>query len=381
MIEQVTQIVSDTSGHQLPEYVITDYGAIADGKTDCGPVFNKIMATLPASGGSIVIPEGEFLLNTPITLNKNYVTVRGLNTGLRSNVDVNNPGLQSTGGGSKLIIGTALSAINIPVLPDVNGSKNRISGIVIKDLMISGGTSTHGTGINILQDNDGIRISNFIGINLTTGIYSSSSDAMNISSCWISECKNSIYLANGIQNTITNCQLGAQPGGITVRLDNQQNFSFTGNQVYPDGDVNLQLNNSSYVNVSSNNFQSYYVGMIESTNSDYNLISSNVFWLRIPSVPARQLRGLTNDYGVVRISGNGNLLSANTMTCNWSNPNTNPVTIRSLSGTANSFQGIKISDISSSRVLYVNETSEIINCVPSSKVYVDGDPTKVTIKY
>jgi hypothetical protein len=372
---------ADSSSVQVPEYVITNYGAKGDGKTDCSNIINDLISKMPASGGTIVLPEGEFLLNNPIVVNRNFITIRGLNPGLRSNVDVAGNGVQHPGGGSKLLLGNAPIGIYVPVQADVNGRKNRISGLVIKNLLISGGQGTKGTGIGIVQDNDGIRIENVIGINLNTGIIAQAADAMIITSCWISECRNSIEMTNGIQNMITNCQLGAQPGGITVNLTNQENFNFTANHVYPDGDVNLQLNNTRYANISSNNFQSYYVGMIEVKGGNSNLVSSNVCWLRVPADPARQLRGKLNDYGLIRVSGDNHLISNNSLTCNWANAANNPVTIRSESGNGNRFQNIKINDLSGSRVFYVNETSEVFYCVPASKVLVDGDPARVYIKY
>ncbi|OJU26737.1 MAG: hypothetical protein BGN92_13770, partial [Sphingobacteriales bacterium 41-5] len=288
----------------LPEFNIIDYGAIGDGKTDCSEIINKIVnEKIPASGGTILIPFGDFLLNNPIIINKNFVTIRGLNTGLRSNVDVNSAALANPGGGSKLLLGSSSIGINIPVLPDVNGRKNRVSGLVIKNLLISGGTSIKGVGINIAQDNDGVRIEDFVGINLNTGIVANAADAMIIKNCWISECTNSISMSNGIQNMISNCQLGAQPAGITVQLTNQENFIFSNNHVYPDGNVNLQMSNCNYGNISGNNFQSYYLGIIELNNSSKNLISNNIIWMRTPANPASQLRGRDANYGVVRVSG------------------------------------------------------------------------------
>jgi hypothetical protein len=372
---------TDSSNINTPEYVITNYGAKGDGKTDCSNIINDLIVKMPAAGGTIVIPEGEFLLNNPVVVSRNFITIRGLNPGLRSNVDVSSSGVQHPGGGSKLLLGNASIGIHVPSQPDVSGRKNRISGLVIKNLMISGGQGAKGTGISIVQDNDGIRIENMIGINLNIGISAEAADAMIIRSCWISECRNSIEMKNGIQNMITNCQLGAQPGGVTVNLTNQENFNFTANHVYPDGDVNLQLNNTRFANISSNNFQSYYVGMIEVNGGHSNLVSSNVCWLRVPGEPARQLRGKLNDYGVIKVSGDHHLVSDNSITCNWANASDNPVTIRSESGTGNRFQNLKINDVTSSRVFYVNETSEIFNCVPASKVFVDGDASRVYIKY
>lgn len=369
----------DTStGKTQPEFVITHYGAVGDGKTDCSDIINDIINKLPASGGTIVIPEGQFLLNKPIVISKNFITIKGLNPGIRSNIDVPIDDLLHPGGGSKLLLGGASMAINVPAIADVSGRKNRISGLVVKNLLISGGTTSKGVGINILQDNDGIRIEDVIGINLNIGIVANGADAMIIKSCWLSECKNSISMSGGVQNMVTNCQLGAQPGGVTVKMTNQENFIFTSNHVYPDGDVSLQMNNCSYGNVSANNFQSYYLGIIELNESSNNMISSNVIWMRNSS---NQLRGKTNDYGVIRIAGNSNMISNNSITCNWASVANNPVTIRSVSGSNNGYYNLKISDVSSSRVLFVNETTEIFNIVPASKVFVDGDAQKVLIKY
>jgi len=188
-------------------------------------------------------------------------------------------------------------------------------------------------------------------------------------------------MPNGVQNTISNCQLGAQPTGITVNLTNQVNFNFTGNQIYPNGSVNLQLNNSQYVNVSSNNFQSYFVGMIELNNSDYNLISSNIFDMEMPSDTSTQLRGNTNTYGVLRLTGNNNLVSDNSITCKWVNPTDNPVTIQSIGGTGNSYDNINITDTQSSRVFYVSGACNIFNSVPASNVFISGSAANINIQY
>jgi hypothetical protein len=378
---QPQYIYLDSSRSNGPEFIITNYGAKGDGKTDCSGIINDLITKLPASGGTIVIPEGDFLLSKPIKVTRNFVTIRGQNSGLRSNVDIPPSYLINTGGGSKLIVGAASTGIEVPVLPDVNGRKNRISGVVIKNLLIAGSNPANTVGINILHDNDGLRINNVIGINLETGIISNASDALVIQSCWISECRNSIRLRNGIQNMITGCQLGAQPGGVTVNLENEENFNFTGNHVYPDGDVNLQLNNCRFNNISSNNFQSYYIGILEVNEGYSNLVSSNLFWMRLPGDTARQSRGMENTYGVIRVSGNDHFITNNSITCNWASPNQNPVTVRSVSGAGNRYQSLKVNDTRSSRVFYVNENCQILDCVPATHVFVEGDPSKVYIRY
>ncbi len=359
------------------EKVITNYGAIGDGSTDCSGVINKLISEMPASGGVIVIPEGDFVLDKPITIDRNFITIKGINPGMRSNVDVDVNKLLGPGGGSKLILRNAPYGIHIPPMKDVNGRKNRISGVEIKDLLLSGGKSNNGTGIFVEHDNDRCHISNIIGINLNTGIKVIAADAMIIQDSWICEVANSIEMHEGIQNMISNCQLGAQPSGITCKLSNQSNLIFTNNHVYPDGVNNLVLDNCHHVNISGNNFKSFYLGILEIKGNN-NLVSNNVFWMLDSE---NQMMGKGADYGAIRVEGDANLFSSNTIKCEWRTNVVNPVTIRSLSGTRNRYTNLLIENQQSNSVFYVNETTEIFDCVPTEKVKTDGDPSLVYIKY
>ena len=54
------------------DFVITNYGAVGDGVTDCNPAFKKaIAACTRAGGGRVVVPKGIFLTNGPIHLDNN----------------------------------------------------------------------------------------------------------------------------------------------------------------------------------------------------------------------------------------------------------------------------------------------------------------------
>jgi len=54
------------------DFVVTDYGAVGDGITDCNPAFKKaIAACTKAGGGRVVVPKGTFLTNGPIHLDNN----------------------------------------------------------------------------------------------------------------------------------------------------------------------------------------------------------------------------------------------------------------------------------------------------------------------
>ena len=47
---------------------ITQFGLPTDGSTDCADLINAIIADLPPEGGTILIPEGTFRLDSPIQL-------------------------------------------------------------------------------------------------------------------------------------------------------------------------------------------------------------------------------------------------------------------------------------------------------------------------
>ena len=54
------------------DFVITNYGAVDDGVTDCNAAFKKaIAACTNAGGGRVVVPKGSFLTNGPIHLDNN----------------------------------------------------------------------------------------------------------------------------------------------------------------------------------------------------------------------------------------------------------------------------------------------------------------------
>lgn len=343
------------------EMNIANHGAVGDGQQDCSEVINQLIAGLSASSGAVlVIPEGDFVLDNPIVINRNNITIKGANPGMRSNIDVKGIStLLGPGGGSKLILRNATAAIQIP-------TDQSVTGLEVENLLISGGTSNNGTGILMEGKNRDGRIHNIIGINLDYGIRANQSKGLAISDCWISEVKNSIELNEGEENRITNCQLGAQPAGVTCKAIAQSGLLFSGNHVYPDGTGNLVLENCDRANISNNNFKSYYTGILEVTGNS-NLVNGNIFWLA--DAKENQLLDRGADYGVIRVSGNANMFSSNNITCEWGAV-TNPVTVNATTGTGNRFSNCLIDNIGSERVFYINAATQVYNCVPQENVKV-----------
>ena len=71
---QVATILQDIQVPTFPEkdFVITDFGAVADGTTDCLPVLKRAIEQCSAAGGGrVVVPAGTFLANGPIHLKSN----------------------------------------------------------------------------------------------------------------------------------------------------------------------------------------------------------------------------------------------------------------------------------------------------------------------
>ena len=341
--------------HDQIENDITLAGAVGDGKTDCSEVINKMISELPDNGGTIVIPEGDFVLDSPIVLSKSNVVIKGLNSGFRSNIDVKDTTLVGPGGGSKLIVRNAESAITL-------GAEG-LSGLEIRDLMISGGTENNGVGVLFQKATTGTKIDNVVGINLLTGVEIHEATGLTISNCWICELSNSIVLKGGQNNTVKNCQLGAQPTGVTCSFTDEAGMLFQRNQVYPDGKTNLLMRNCDDAQITSNNFASYYTAIIDIEGNN-NLIKDNM--IALTGAVAHQCAYKSSDYGVVRIAGDGNRFSTNSLKCEWAAEN--GVTIRATEGMDNVFENCLISDVSSENVFLVNQYAVVTNCVSNDKI-------------
>ena len=359
--------------HDKIENDITLAGAVGDGQTDCSEVINKMISELPEEGGVIIIPEGDFVLDSPIVLSKSNVVLKGLNSGFRSNIDVKDTTLVGPGGGSKLIVRNAESAITV--------ADEGLSGIEIRDLMISGGTENNGVGILFEKAVSGAVIDNVVGINLLTGVEIHKATNLTISNCWICELSNSIVLTGGENNTVTNCQLGAQPTGMTCSFTDEKGMIFRRNQVYPDGKTNLLMRNCDDAEITNNNFASYYTAIIDIEGTG-NLIENNM--IALTGAVTHQCAYRASDYGVVRIAGDGNRFCTNTLKCEWASAN--GVTIRATEGMDNVFENCLISDVNSENVFLVNQYAVITNCVAKEKIKneiyqpeVDELPAKVAM--
>ena len=294
-------------------YNIADYGAKAnDPSFDNAPVINKIIGKLPKTGGTIYIPNGSYHLLSSIVVDRSYVTIEGDAASVRSAVDPDDGHTQAGGGGSMLVSHDGVTAIKVKN----SANTNRISGLTFRNFQIKG-SANNGFGIDAQTDNDRISIEDMAFNNVGVAIKLKGADAARISGSWIAETASGIELTGASQQAvITGNSIGAQPQGVTMLLENPDRYNITGNTIYPDGSANIRLTCPKHGVISGNTISSYYNGMVELLpNSDGDTGNGNVVSNNVISVEGFKgnAKGRNDDWGIVHVEGDGNVLNGNTI--------------------------------------------------------------------
>ena len=249
-------------------------GRIAEGRT-------RRLSRSGFSGGAatlgIVIPHGEFRINSAISVNKSYVTIRGM------------------GCGSKLVMGTGLQqGILVP------NDTTRISGLTIRDLRIVGTDwGVPQIGIYIDRPNDGSHLNSVTCTNLRTGIYIREADASRIVGCTLAQCESALRMSGGLNAVVARNHFGGYSGGITVELAGINRVQFTGNVIMPDGYTCLWLRGSDNCNISGNNITTWYTGAIEVEGNMNSLIANNISAVQVNSQWLADPRTRDGLYGLI----------------------------------------------------------------------------------
>ena len=293
---------------------IADYGARAnDPNFNNAPIISRLINDLPKSGGTILIPEGDYYIKSPIKVNHSFVTIQGTNDGWRSGVDKDNNNGQSFGGSHLVLVGSG-DAIDVQS-PD----SNRITGCSFQNFSITGSNS-QGTGINVLSDNDHFTISGMAFRGLDTPIKDKGADAIQIVNNIVAENKNGIALTGASQQAIIEGNsIGAQPGGSSLFMENPGMYTISGNTIYPDGKQNILLYNPVHGTITGNTITSYGTGLITMLSSKGN--DSDGDFGNCNTITGNTLiinkwnggYGYDNKWGVMHIDGFGNTIAGNTL--------------------------------------------------------------------
>ena len=161
---------------------------------DNAKIFNEIIQKMDESGGTIYIPTGDFYIDTPIEIDRSYVSVVGENSGLRSGVDSGNNKSQSGGGGSRLIARPNVTVFRI----EDKDNQDRISGLTFSNFQIYG-QSNNGIGIEGVQDTDRVVVDEVVINNVGIGIKLNGADSISLKKSWISETASSVILSGASQ--------------------------------------------------------------------------------------------------------------------------------------------------------------------------------------
>ena len=327
-----------------------------DPNFDNGPIISQLIDKLPATGGIIKIPAGTYYIKTPIKVDKSFVTIEGVNNGWRSGVDPANSNGKESGGSHIELVNKNMDGIDVH-----SADSHRLSGDEFRDLNIEGQSST-GVGINVQSDNDHTVIQGTSMKNLGTDIINKGADCTRIVNNQLAESRNNIAMTGASQQAeIEHNQLGAQPGGIGIMMENPSKYAVNSNLAYPDGTSNITLYNASHGTVWGNTLSSYTTGLInvlpnaQGNKGNANVIASNQVTINAYHKNGYAMNGLpaTLNWGAIHDENYRDLI------------NHNVVEMNTPSGTAgivmNSSQGTRAQD----NIVTDNNTAAVNNTVPS----------------
>lgn len=318
---------------------------------DIGEVINSIIADIKGRqnendrndggkpGAVIFIPSGDYHLKTQVKIDISYLKIMGTGHGfVSSSIRFNTPENKWKDlheiwpGGSRILV---------DLIPDKKDEKSgaafyvyregepRISSVEFSNFCIDGlhfvddgsgaepeNTYVNGkTGIFVDCAHDSFRISEMGIIYVEHGVVCCHADALTIHDNFIAECGNCIELrGDGQAAKITDNLIGAGFKGYSIFAENFGGLLVGVNNVFPRGSSSLHFSGVVRSSVTGNRFHSFYPGMlILDKNCSENLVSANHFlrdhepW---PPMVAYD-NGLTDDFGLIRISGSNNSVISN----------------------------------------------------------------------
>lgn len=335
------------------EYLITNHGGKGDGAFDNAPLINSLIDQMPNIGGSIVIPHGDFRLNSPIVVRKSFVTIRGL------------------GRSSKLLVGTGVG--DGILLPD---EATRISGVVLRDLHIAGTDwGLYQTGVKVDRGSDGIHIDQVNFTSLSRGIFVRDSDALQITGCTVTQSQSSLFLAGGIMGLVTRNRFSGYSGGIAVELADLDRIHFCANIISPDGHTALQLRNAHNCNVSGNTISSWYTGAVEIDGNMNSFSGNHVSAVLVNGQWVPDPRGRDGLWGLIRITGNDNSVTSGSI-LSWQPEN--HIRVNVVSGERATLRDLTIAAIGSDKKVNVDPAASwtrITHCGWPQETNLNGNPT------
>lgn len=348
---------------------------------DIGAVINSIIADVKARqsdkdldeggkpGAVIYIPAGDYHLKTQVVIDISFLRIQGAGHGFTSSSFRFNTPEDELPKMHELWPGGSRVLVDLPGTTSADESQGaaflvrregnpRISSVEFADFCIDGlhftddgsgdipeNSYVNGkTGIYVASAQDSFRIAGMGIIYLEHGITLYNSDALDIHDNFIAECGNCVELRNmGQASKITDNFMGAGYKGYSIYAQNFGGLLIAANNIFPRGESMVHFEGVTRSSITANRFHAFYPGMVViEKGSAENLVSSNHFLrTREPWEPMQcHDNGLDDTYGLIRIDGNDNTVSANHISeiidTEYIKPQgARPVVIRIAGGTGN----------------------------------------------
>ena len=298
-------------------------------RQDIGAVVNDIIRDIKRRqpdpdakpGAAIIIPPGDYGLQTQIVVDVSFLTIAGYGHGFTSlgiayNSDTSGWHERKPGGSHVKVLTDG------PAILVHREGNPRLSGIVFRDFCLDGrdfqpneNSYLNGkTGIEVSSDNDAFHITGMGFVYLEHGLVVRGADALRVHDNFIVECGSCLEMTGAGQATlVTDNLMGAGPHGPTILAENHEGLLVTGNNLFPRGRSIIELHGCTRSSVTANRLQGFYPGMVRLVdNCKENLVSSNHLRRAAESYqPFIDIVGLDDLFGVVHVRGDNNLISNN----------------------------------------------------------------------
>ncbi len=376
-------------------YDVTEW-PVGDPFDDVGEVIMSILADIKRrqsatdenDGGKpsavIYVPPGDFRLRTQVVIDVSFLRIEGSGHGftsssIRFNVPEDEwPDLHELWpGGSRILVdippgSRAQQSDGAAFLVERPGSP-RISSVEFSNFCIDGlhfaadGSDRHPentyangkTGIHVAGANDSFRVNGMGFVYLEHALTIHNADALSIHDNFVAECGSCIELRGwGQASKITDNLIGAGPSGYSIYAENHGGLLVTANNVFPRGASSVHFSGVTRSSITANRLHSFYPGMLVlDADSSENLVAANhLLRDHEPWTPFLEVdNGLDDDYGLVRIDGNGNSVIGNHISevvdsRSLRPAGTRPAIIRLVAGTGNyvATNHVVASDVSAS---------------------------------
>ncbi|WP_454112082.1 NosD domain-containing protein [Microbacterium aurum] len=323
-----------------------------DATDDIGAVINDIISAIKSDqreqhvgdggkpGGVIYIPPGDYRLRTPVHVDISFLRIEGSGHGFTSSSIRFNVPAAEVGhlhelwpGGSRVLVDLpgdgALPPNERAAFVVARTGSPRISSVEFAGFCIDGlhftGEGPGGNpensyrngriGILAAEPNDSLRIIEMGVVYLEHGLWIEKADALTVHDNFIAECGNAIELREWGQATkVTDNLIGAGPNGHSIYAENHGGLLIAANNVFPRGSSSVHLTGVKRSSVTANRLHSFYPGMvIFDGGSSENLLGANHLLRDLePWTPFFGVdNGIDDDYGLIRIEGDGNSIIGN----------------------------------------------------------------------